>query len=328
MLVLDDGAVIRLADMDDALTAVRRAARSAHSGATGVLPKGRVGRAGETLHVLGAVRGDDDAAAADRWASATVYVTGSRREHWIFLFNAAEGLVGLIAGRHIAQLRTGAASGVSVDVSARPGAITLACIGAGFQARTQVEAVARVRPVVDLPVWSRTGTRAESFAAFVRERLGLPARAVDDVATAVEQADAIVCITKSREPVLCGRDVRPGTHVVLAGSSHLDRVESDPELFARATRVYTDDLPLAQAHGGDLTAAVRAGTLAWADVSTLGAALAEPPGFDPDAVSVFSYHGVGSWDLELARTVYERALTANTGTTNREQLAHRAPRQP
>ncbi len=352
MLVLDEADIAKLLDMDAALAAVRTALLDVYQGTARNLAKERASLDGQTLHSTGAVLrtwpvglaggvgregaavgspagaegpagavgGDDDAVRT--WHGATVYVSGSVRAHWTLVFSWDEGLRAVVAGKTLARLRTGAASGVSADALARPGPITLACIGAGYQAWTQVEAVSRVRPIGQLLVWSRTRERAEGFAARVRDGLGLPATPVAAVADAVAGADVVTAATKARDPVIRGAGIRPGTHVVLAGSSHADRREADTDLFARAAAVFTDDLDLARTHSGDLRAAVADGALAWDDVRHLGAALDGPaaqpearPEARPDsgAITVFCSHGAGSWDLELARTALERAEAAGAG---------------
>lgn len=335
MLVLDEADIAKLLDMDAALSAVRSALRDVYRGAARNLAKERASLDGETLHSVGAVLrtapgtgdgdGDGTPGAADgrsraehTWHGATVYVSGSVRAHWTLVFNGDEGLRAVVAGKTLSRLRTGAASGVSAAALARPDPVTLACVGAGYQAWTQVEAVSRVRLIDRLLVWSRTRERAEDFAARVRDGLGLPAEAVGRVADAVAGADVVTAATKAREPVVLGRDIRPGTHVVLAGSSHVDRREADTELFARAAAVFTDDLGLARAHSGDLRAAVADGALAWEDVRHLGAALRSPldgpaPAPGPGDITVFCSHGVGSWDLELAMTALDRAEATGAG---------------
>ncbi len=286
------------------------------AGAEGQGAEGPAGAEGQGAEGPAGADGGGDAAWT--WHGATVYVSGSVRAHWTLVFNGDEGLRAVVAGKTLARLRTGAASGVSAGALARPGPITLACIGAGYQAWTQVEAVSRVRPIGRLLVWSRTREHAEGFAARVRDGLGLPATPVATVADAVAGADVVTAATKARDPVIRGAAIRPGTHVVLAGSSHADRREADTDLFARAAAVFTDDLDLARAHSGDLRAAVADGALAWDDVRHLGAALDSTdarPEARPDSggITVFCSHGVGSWDLELARTALERAEAAGAG---------------
>ena len=316
MLVLDEADIERLLTMDDALPAVRSALLDVYQGTAVNLAKERAAVHGETLHSVGAVlrtgEGSDHT-----WHGATIYVSGSVRDHWTLVFNG-KGLTAAVAGKRLSRLRTGAATGVSADALAAPGPVTVACLGAGYQAWTQVEAVSRVRPIGRLLVWSRTRERAESFAAQVSDRQGLAATPVGDVAAAVADADIVIAITKARDPIVLGRDVRPGAHVILAGSSHVDRREADADLFARASAVFADDLDLARAHSGDLIAAVESGALRWADVRHLGAALTGPGAAfrreTPDGISVFCNHGVGSWDLELAMTAISRARSQGNGT--------------
>lgn len=315
MLVLDEADIARLLTMDDALTAVRSALVNVYTGAAVNLAKERASLRGQTLHSVGAVltTGDD---ASDTWHGATIYVSGKVRDHWTFVFNDA-GLDAAVAGRILSRLRTGAATGVSADALAPPGPVTVACLGAGYQAWTQVEAVARVRPVTALRVWSRTPERAASFAERVTAEQGLQAVPVSDVAAATAGAGIIIAITKANHPIVSGRDIPPGAHVILAGSSHAHRREAGAELFARAGAVFTDDLDLAKVHSGDLIGAVISGALDWRDVQHLGAALAGPAvsfrADQPGEISVFCNHGVGSWDLELAMTAVRRARREGTG---------------
>jgi alanine dehydrogenase len=316
VLILDEADISRLLTMDDALAAVRSALLHVAEGSTVHLAKERARLNGETLHSVGAVL-QTGPGADGTWHGATVYVSGSVRDHWTLVFNGP-GLTAAVAGTVLSRLRTGAASGVSADALATPGEVTVACLGAGYQAWTQVSAVARVRTIGKLLVWSRSRERAEDFAAQVRERQGLPATAAADVRSAVADADIVIAITKARDPVVRGQDIRPGSHVILAGSSHVDRREADAGLFARAAAVFTDDLELARTHSGDLLGAVGAGTLHWDDVQLLGTALGGAGQAlrqqAPDAVTVFCNHGVGSWDLELAMTAVRRAREAGAGT--------------
>jgi ornithine cyclodeaminase/alanine dehydrogenase-like protein (mu-crystallin family) len=316
MLVLDEADIGRLLTMDDALAAVRSALVDVYEGNAVNLAKERATLHGETLHSVGAVLRAGEGA-EHTWHGATIYVSGNVRDHWTLVFNG-KGLTGAVAGKLLSRLRTGAASGVSADALAAPGVLTVACLGAGYQAWTQVEAVARVRRIGQLLVWSRTRERAASFAADVRDRQGLAAVPVSDAAAAVADADVVIAITKARDPIVLGRDVRQGAHVILAGSSHVDRREADAGLFGRASAVFTDDLDLARAHSGDLIAAVESGALSWADVQHLGAAVTGPGAAfrreTPNGISIFCNHGVGSWDLELAMTAIARARAQGAGT--------------
>ena len=85
----------------------------------------------------------------------------------IVLFDPETGaLLSLMDGRYITEARTAATSAVSVDILALPAASTLAIIGSGVQARSHLEAIACVRRLSDVRVWSPTESHR---AAFVRD---------------------------------------------------------------------------------------------------------------------------------------------------------------
>jgi ornithine cyclodeaminase/alanine dehydrogenase len=264
----------------------------------------------------GAAAEADAVAGASAVAGVKAYVSGSARAHWVLLFDGQRGLRAVVAAEHLGRLRTGAASAVAAEALARGDAAALVLFGAGRQAFTQVEAVSRVRELRSVTVVSRTEARARAMAERIGAELGLPASVAARPAEAVAAADIVITITTAREPVLAGAALTPGTHVVLAGSSHASRREADAEVFARAALVTTDDVDLARSHGGDLIAATAAGALAWDDVRPLGWALdpANRAGLDPaTAITVFCSHGIGTWDLALASTAVDRAEARGLG---------------
>jgi ornithine cyclodeaminase len=64
--------------------------------------------------------------------------------------------------------------------------------------------------------------------------LGIPFSTAAHVEDLVSDADIICTVTASREPVLKGAWVRPGTHVNLVGSSMAGPVEVDTEFVVRS----------------------------------------------------------------------------------------------
>src|ERR1700684_3280622 len=107
----------------------------------------------------------------------------------------AEPLALMEAG-NLGQIRTGAASGYATDLLANPQADTLAVIGSGFQARTQVAAIRAVRPIKTVRVWSRDEEKRRRFAE------ECSAVAVDSAEEAVRGAHIVVTATNAKHPVL------------------------------------------------------------------------------------------------------------------------------
>jgi ornithine cyclodeaminase len=79
-----------------------------------------------------------------------------------------------------------------------------------------------------------------------------------DAEEATRRADVICTVTSSREPVIFGEWVKPGTHLNLVGSSMLGPVEVDSALVAKA-RYVADYRPGVIAQGSELAVARDAG---------------------------------------------------------------------
>src|SRR4029077_11272289 len=80
------------------------------------------------------------------------------------LFRSTTGeMAALIEADALGQLRTGAASGVATKYLANANARTACIIGTGYQARTQLEAIAAVRKLEHVRAFGRNAERRETF---------------------------------------------------------------------------------------------------------------------------------------------------------------------
>ena len=322
VLFLNDSDVASLVSMDEALTSVRAALVAQADGQGVNAPRQRVGLPGARLRVAGGVfaaaRGEPGVPGQVGWMGAKLSVSaGDRRRGWMFLFDRDANLRCILSANRMGQLRTGAATGVSVDLLASAEATVMASLGSGYQAWTQVEAVVRVRTLDRVLVWSRTPERAEDFARRVTTTFGVAAQAVPTAADAVRTATIVTTMTTTTNPILSGKDVAPGTHVVLGGSNNPQHREADAELFRRADCVYVDDLGQAREESGDLRLAVDEGAVRWDEVHGLAQAVAMAAGSrrGPDeAITVFCSQGMGLFDVSLAAEVFVRAEERGIGT--------------
>src|SRR5580658_7817069 len=150
--------------------------------------------------------------------------TGAHFE--VLLYRSSDALpLATLQANHLGQIRTGAATGVATKVLAREDASVAAIIGSGFQARTQLEAVANVRSLREVRVWSRKAERREEFALQCAETLKLNVRATETARECVEGASIVVTATSSKVPVFESEWIAPGTHVNGTGSNWAERRE-------------------------------------------------------------------------------------------------------
>jgi ornithine cyclodeaminase/alanine dehydrogenase-like protein (mu-crystallin family) len=188
-------------------------------------------------------------------------------------------------------------------------------LGTGAQARTQLQAIARVRPVALVKAYSRTPARREAFADDMVQELGAEVVAVDSPEEAVAEVDVIVTITPAREPVLRGAWLRPGVHINAAGSNAAGRRELDEEAVGRAARVVVDARDQAMVEAGDLLAPIRAGRLSWEQVEELGpiVAGAAPGRRSNEEITLFESQGIALEDVATMSLIYTRARDARRG---------------
>jgi alanine dehydrogenase len=224
-------------------------------------------------------------------------------------------LLALLDGRYITEARTAAVSGVSADFLALPDAATLAIIGSGVQARSHLEALACVRRLADVRVWSPTESHR---AAFVRDGLrdGRRVRAAASVREAVDGADLIVVATASPTPVLESGWVRNGAHICAVGACRPTHRELQAALVARS-RLFVDSTVGALAEAGDIVMAIQEGAITREHIAgELGALVSGTVAGrqDPGQVTLFKSLGMAVEDVAAARLAYTRARTSGVGT--------------
>ncbi|MEE8332209.1 MAG: ornithine cyclodeaminase family protein, partial [Alphaproteobacteria bacterium] len=190
----------------------------------------------------------------------------------------------------------------------------LGVIGTGRQARTQAEAICKVRPISEIRAFSRS---PENRARFCEDLAATGAKiiAVDSAEETVRGADVIATATTATEPVLLGDWLAPGAHVNAIGANYEYRRELDTDVVARAAVIATDDREQVRYEATDLAAPVADGVIGWDQVTSLGDIVAgNVPGRDTDQdITLFKSLGVALEDVALAARAYEKALAAGVG---------------
>lgn len=303
--------VRELVSMSDALEAVENAFLEQSNG-TGVNePRRRVRQPNGVLHLMGG-------ALVQRgyWGFKAYTTTRQGARFIVNLYDVHSGaLRALIEADYLGQLRTGAASGIATRHLARHDASVLALFGAGYQAETQLEAIAAVRQLQDVRVYSRTPEKRDAFVSRMGRRLGLSIRAVATPIDALNGADIITTVTTASEPVFNGEHIHAGVHINAAGSNSVVRAELDRTTIRRADAIFTDDINTARIESGNLVHAYERNGLNWAQVRLLADVVAgrTPGRRRPEEITLFASHGIALWDIALAAIVYERAQAADVG---------------
>jgi ornithine cyclodeaminase/alanine dehydrogenase-like protein (mu-crystallin family) len=217
----------------------------------------------------------------------------------VVLSDAETGtLLAVLDAGAVTALRTAAAAVIAADTLCRPGASSYAVVGAGVNGAETVRML--VAHGAEPLVWDVDEARRSAVA----ERLG--AR----VASSAEEAlacDVVVTVTPGTAVLYPAESLQAGQHVSLMGADGPGKAEVAVEELRRA-HLFCDDWEQAS-HGGELTAAVDAGAVTRADVTSLGAVLVGSADGRRDAgdITLFDSTGLALQDLAIARAAYAKS---------------------
>lgn len=225
----------------------------------------------------------------------------------IFLFDADTGQCrAVVGGNLLTALRTAAASAVSIKHLAPKNAKVLGMIGAGHQSSFQLRAAVEQRGFEKIVGWNRHPEHLVELERIARD-LGLPFEVMELDQLGAE-ADVIITITSSFDPILMDAQVTGGTHIACMGTDTTGKQEVDAALVARAT-VFTDEV--AQSISlGECQHAVANGSKVQGDITPIGAVInGDHAGrSSQDEVTLFDGTGVGLQDLAVAAAVVDLAV--------------------
>jgi len=159
----------------------------------------------------------------------------------LYSIETAEPLA-LLHEFQLSGMRVGATTAVAVDQVARPDAATLGLFGTGKQARCALEAIAQVRPLRRVNVFSPSAEHRADFArAMARD--GMDVVAVADARAVVAGADIVCCATTAMTPVFDGDWLKDGQLVVSIANSDVTnkRSEVDRRTYERCNAVIIND---------------------------------------------------------------------------------------
>ncbi len=231
-------------------------------------------------------------------------------------------LTAVLDGTTVTTLRTAAASAVAVDALAVPDAADLAVLGSGTQALAHTRAIARVRELKSVRLWSPTPEHRARAAETLAVELDLPVEPAGTAEAAVTGASLVAACTLSTTPVVRGQWLAPGCTVVSVGSFEPSRREVDAEVVRRAREcgaVVVDDPATAAEHAGPVVKALREGLLTPEDLIPLGGVLTglRTARDGPEDIVYYNSVGLGIQDAAAAWAVVEAARAVRAGEGER-----------
>ncbi|MCZ6835280.1 MAG: ornithine cyclodeaminase family protein [Planctomycetota bacterium] len=234
----------------------------------------------------------------------------------VILFDVENGrTLTILDACEITTIRTAGASGAATRLLAREEASSLAILGTGTQARSHLDAMLAVRPIKDVRIWGRNTDKAVAFATRESKRLGLDVKPAPKAREAVECADIICTVTGSREPILDGAWIKPGTHINAVGACIPVARELDTEAV-RNSRLYVDSRESAINESGDYLIPLKEGAIhedhIVGEIGDLLTGRIEGRR-SAEEITLFKSLGLAMEDLVVAKYILAKAIKTEQG---------------
>lgn len=317
LLILTRADVERLLPMAAAIEIVRTAAREYSAGRATVPPRPHIvtsNPTGEMLFMPGYMPAMQ-AVGVKLWSRFEFAgPAGAATSALIVYRDLKRGVEVVMDGGYVTDIRTGALSALACEYLAPRSAARAAVIGAGIQARTQLEAVVAATDVSEVRVWSRTRGRATEFVeAASRRHRDRDIRLAGSAEAAIEGADVVLAATTSATPIVDDGWVKPEALVCGVGSHSRSTAEIDPRTVTRAEVIVVDSR-LGVLHGpDDIAQPIANGLIQEEAVVELGEITARGITRAYAAPAVFKSVGFAALDVAAAKAVTDAALDASIG---------------
>jgi ornithine cyclodeaminase/alanine dehydrogenase len=256
-----------------------------------------------------------------RYMGAKIFGMGRSKtvNYIIVLLDQETGMVaGLVDGNLVTAYRTAATSAAAIDRIAPPRSAVLGVLGSGLEAQMHVRAIAAVRPISSLNVFSPTPARREAFADTFGRELGVPCTAVDSARAAVDSASLVLAAARSFDetPILLGEWLEPGMTVVSIGSTLPEQREIDTRTVEICDLIVCDAVEEVIEETGDMLAAKAAGVDFEQKIVSLNDLMcgAVSDRLASAQLPMFKSIGAAIQDVIVAELVLERAIERGIAT--------------
>lgn len=146
----------------------------------------------------------------------------------------------LLDNGYLTDLRTGLAGAVAAKYLAPAVVGTVGIVGAGAQARYQLQCLHLVRDFDRVLVRGRSPATLAAYIAEMSGELGVEVVEAQSMQQLVAESQVVVTTTQSREPIVRAQWLHAGLHITAMGSDLAGKQELEAEVLGRAGRLVCD----------------------------------------------------------------------------------------
>lgn len=210
---------------------------------------------------------------------------------------------------YLTDVRTAVGGAVAAKLLAPSKVTSIGIIGAGVQAKMQLEMLQHVVECNKCIAWARNVKKAEKFVDDIKQEVGfwnkeLEIEATSDMNYLTEKCNLIVTTTPSKSPLIMADQIRPGTHITAMGSDDEGKQELDTGLIVKAD-ILVADSKVQCIQYGELSHAVKAELIGEGTIHEIGDLLKNKSlrRENDEQITIVDQTGVAIQDIQIAKMV-------------------------
>lgn len=207
---------------------------------------------------------------------------------------------------HLTDMRTAIAGSIAAKLLAPADIQRIGIVGAGTQARLQLQCLRSITDCRKVLVWNRTVANAEALVQSLSDS-NMDAHVAQDLESLVRACNLIVTTTPATKPLIRADWVQAGTHITAVGADAPEKQELDEALIEKADICVVDSASQCTDHG-EIHTAISNGLIDASKLLEIGDLIGgRATGREtPQQISVADLTGVAVQDIAIAKSVYER----------------------
>ena len=205
----------------------------------------------------------------------------------------------------LTNIRTAVAGAIAAKYLAPKKVSCIGILGAGIQARKQLEYLKKVVDCREVLVWGINQQELVSYENDMGSE-GFHITTTLDVGEVAGKCNLIVTATPSQYPLFQADQIGPGTHITAVGSDTPTKNELEPGILQNADIVVADSIQQCLSRG-EIYQALKAGQLNRSAIVELGQVIMNRKfrRRDENQLTVADLTGVAVQDIQISKAVFE-----------------------
>ena len=215
---------------------------------------------------------------------------------------------------YLTDVRTAIAGAIAAKHLSNHDSTKAGIIGAGLQAKLQLEALTLVRKINIAYIWSRDSTKTNKFVEQIKD-LNITLEVCSSAEEVLQKSEIVVTTTPSKSPLIKSDWLKKGLHITAMGSDAEQKNELDP-LIIKQCDLYVPDSVSQTAILGELHHALEKNVVSSDyNYDELGNVILNSNlgRKSKDDITVCDLTGTGVQDTAIARHTFNIALKKKLG---------------